>query len=260
MNSTQNSKFNFTITNIYYFITNPNKFFELNPYFHNSNVPFYIIAILTIACKTLIYIATNNEPLSEYEMNHSIPGFGYHNLPLKIFIIKLIFSLLGTYICIWIISYFYSNLIKLFKGNSDYSKVTSVYALSYIILNINLLFEACYSLISKTTVELAGTSIKDIIINSINIFLPWQITFLILGISWISKLSKTKCTIIVCIMFTLTFSFNVGKQLVVNAAMISLSSAINGTVDKYKLNTNFTNQANQEDEKANTKEIIKTPK
>lgn len=258
MISSINTKFNSLINNIKLFIFNPHEFFECNPHIHDSNISFYIITIITVLSKTIIYISTNDEPLSEYEVNNFIPGLGYHNLPLRVFIIKLIFSLMGIYISIWIVSYFYTSLIKVFKGECSYTKMTSIYALSYIILNINQIFEAIYTFFSRTTVDLTANTFKDALLNSLSIFMPWQMLFLVLSISAISTLSKKKSTCIVLIMFFLTLSFNTGKQLAVNKTLYSLNNVVNSVVNKYKINSNFSTTVTPDDQNSN-KDLIKTP-
>lgn len=116
-----------------------------------------------------------------------------------------IFAVIGVYIVIYIASFVYYLLVKLFKGNIKYNQMVSIYSLSYIAVLIGSVIQVLYSLIAKKpSADAAATATAtDVLIKNLNLFGIWQMVLLVFGISEVSEISKKKAIIIVIIVWVL---------------------------------------------------------
>lgn len=140
---------------------------------------------------------------------------GFMNSPLMNAMTAVI-GALSVIIIIFILALVYMAFIKLFGGKVKYMQVVSVYTLSYMAVCIGTLAKLAYMYITKNLVYLnLEPTYMDALYNNLDPFIIWQAILMVFGISAVADIPEKKSTIIVVIMWLLSFGVSIVPILLV---------------------------------------------
>jgi hypothetical protein len=167
-----------------------------------------IVYFLVTIIGSQAFKSVKNQQIMESTQNSEAAQMAINltNSPVLIAITSL-FAVLVIYAIIFIISFIYYLVVKLFKGNIKYNQMVSIYSLSYMAVLIGSIVQLAYSLITKKTIGNAAATATDVLIQNLNLFGIWQMVLLVFGISEVAELSKKKSTIVVIILWLLAIAF-----------------------------------------------------